>query len=168
MFPNEVMIIRISKKANRNQLTCMRTDGSFTQSMAGPSLPHHDIAHFVAEKKLGIRNGFYGMIAQGRSIQELSDPQVIRTLRTEAWLAEIAARALQSLSAGACTTEQFPELVKTEAENYAGMILPELNEQLAALLLEEFRTLLEKWGELRDGETLQLKFPVAMPNKMST
>ena len=79
------MLIKITKKSGRNQLTCIRDDGSYTSANLGPNLPLHDMAHFVAEQTFKIENGFYGLIEKGYSIQQLSDPTIIKGLGFESW-----------------------------------------------------------------------------------
>src|SRR5580692_5319898 len=63
------------KKKNDGQcvLTAVRADGSSTSSNIGTVSgfgPVHDLTHLVVEKTLGIRNGFLGLLAQGRDIQD--------------------------------------------------------------------------------------------------
>lgn len=43
-----------TKKNDQSQLTCQRADGSIDMANLGPSLPHHDLAHYVAELALRI------------------------------------------------------------------------------------------------------------------
>jgi hypothetical protein len=108
------MKISIRKKNGRSRLLCTRADGSFTFSETGPDVPLHDIAHFIVEKELNLKKGFYGNIALGHSIEQLSDRDVIRTLGAETWIAEIVTRALQSLFSGACAIEDFGLMIEQE------------------------------------------------------
>jgi len=43
------MQVNITKKNNRNQLTCVRPNGTIVQSNLGPKLPFHDIAHLIVD-----------------------------------------------------------------------------------------------------------------------
>ncbi len=79
---------------------CVRDDGSTTQAETGPGLPGHDLLHYVAERALGLRRGFFGNVAAGRSLAALGDPAVIRALDEEAWTAEALARALGATATG--------------------------------------------------------------------
>ena len=97
------MLIRVHKGAGRHRLVCVRDDGSTTQAETGPGLPAHDLAHFVAERALGLGRGFFGNIAAGRTLAELGDAAVIRTLDAEAWVAESLARALGATVTGGCS-----------------------------------------------------------------
>ena len=80
----------------RNQLACVRADGTRTTANLRPRLPPHDLAHYVVERQFGLRKGFFGNIAAGYSIEALSDKEVMKSLSGESWVAEILARALAS------------------------------------------------------------------------
>jgi hypothetical protein len=152
------MQIHISKKTNRNSLTCIRADGSYTRSDTGPSLPHHDLAHYVVESALDLKNGFYGMVSQGYSIQELSDKEVIKKLGPESWLAEIVTRTLQSFTGGACTAQQFSQLITTELNKAEHELECGLSPQAAEKMKSDFLKLLQAWQDIPDGESLELSF----------
>lgn len=150
--------ITLTKKNNRNQLVCHRTDGTTEISNIGPSLPHHDLAHFVVEKHLGLTGGFFGNVARGYSMVELADREVIQSLGAESWIAEIITRSLGSLSTGACTPEQFSELVDTEL---ALMSIPEvadLTANVATDMLSHFNELHAQYLALGEGATMELEF----------
>lgn len=152
------MKVVIKKLNGRNQLTCHRPDGTVETANLGPSLPRHDLAHFVVESRLDIRNGFYDNIANGYSVAQLSAPEVIRTLGPQTWVAEIAARALQSLASGACRPEQFEELIGTELAQFSIPTPANLSPAVASALLAEFRELLAQFDALAQGEALELNF----------
>jgi hypothetical protein len=154
------MQIKITKRNNRNQLTCVRKDGSLVKSDLGPKLPFHDIAHFVVEKTLGLQNGFYGNIKNGYTIEQLSDKQIIKTLGHQTWFAEITTRALQSLSSGACTIEQFAELIETEMKQFSFHYPFKFTEELISKMQNDYKKLLELWDAILEGETLVLEFDV--------
>lgn len=152
------MRITITRKKRRNQLTCWRADGSCESADLGPSLPHHDLAHFVVERKLDLIDGFFGRIARGCSVAQLSQTETIQNSPPEALVAEVLARALQSLSTGACRLDQFAELVNAALLKQR---LPplEISSEQAVDRLEEFRALADRYSALRVGETMELEFP---------
>ena len=153
------MLIKITKKQNRTILICTRADGSYTRADMGAQLPFHDIAHFVTDKKLNIKNGFYGLVAQGWTIEQLSDKDVIKTLGIEAWISEIMARALGSLYTGSCTVDQFIPLLQTEMTNRGGgNKAPFLTQDMVIEMQAEYTALLDKWRSLTDGESLEMEF----------
>ena len=153
------MKIAVTKKQRRNRMVCTRDDGSFSSAELGPGLPHHDFAHYVVETTLQLKNGFFGSIARGMSFTSLSDKEVIKSLGTESWTAEILAGALGSLATGACTIEQFPALVNsgmTRFKDFDASNVPTSTQ--IALMLKRLQELLARWSQLGDGETLLLEF----------
>ncbi|MGZ3439228.1 MAG: hypothetical protein ACXVDD_06920 [Polyangia bacterium] len=148
------MRIQVHKGGGRHRLICVRDDGSTTQSATGPGLPAHDLAHFVAERALGLRRGFFGNVAAGRTIAELGDPAVIRTLDAEAWAAETLARALGATATGGCRVDELPELVRAELGPDA---LPALDREVARAMAADFAALLAAWSALPEGEALALE-----------
>jgi hypothetical protein len=152
------MQVNITKKNNRNQLTCVRPNGSIIQSNLGPKLPFHDIAHLVVENTLNLNQGFYGNILKGYSVEQLSDKQIIKTLPPQAWFAEITTRALQSLSSGACTMQQFSALVQTELQQFSINYNAPLTPPIITEMITEYQQLMQQWQNLNEGETLNLKY----------
>jgi hypothetical protein len=150
--------VTITKKERRNQLTCWRADGSCENADLGPSLPHHDLAHFVVERKLNLVDGFFGRIASGYSVAQLSDKETIQNSPPESLAAEVAARALQSLSSGACRQDQIAELVNAELSKWRAPTM-EISPEQTASMLAEFQELTNRYATLRVGETMQLEFP---------
>jgi len=151
------MNITITKKERRNLLKCIRGDGTSMLAELGPGLPHHDLAHYVIERKLGLSGGFFGKIAEGYTVAQLSDKDIIRTLGAQTLVAEVVARALQSLSSGACTSDQFRDLINVELAQWriAALII---EAQTVADMSEEFRQLLGRYAALENGQSMELQF----------
>lgn len=137
---------------------CHRADGTFTSADLGPSLPGHDFAHLIVEQALQLPAGFFVNIAKGYSIQQLSDAATVRSLGTEPYVAEILARALGSLVTGACTVEQFTELVGTELRQMGLSVPGGVSAESATRMLEELQSLLKRFAGLAPGESMELKF----------
>lgn len=152
------MEIILTKGKNKNTLTCKRQDGSVTSSSLGPNVPNHDFAHFVAENKFKLEEGFFGNIKAGKSIAELSDPELIQDLSPETWLSEILARNLQSLRSGAVKTQEFAEIIKWESEKIDGIKVPEIDFSDVNEMKQEFDSLCEKWNLMRENEDMKLLF----------
>jgi hypothetical protein len=151
------MRIRITKRGHRNELRCVREDGSAEVTDLGPKLPHHDMAHFVVERQWGLAQGFFGNVARGLTFAQLADPDAIRNLGPQSMQAEILSRALQSLTSGACTPDQFVELVNTELAHWQ---LPAMHATPARIeaIATEYRGLIDQYRALSEGESLTLEF----------
>ena len=154
------MEIKITKKHNRNQLICIRPNGTTVHSNLGPKLPFHDIAHFVVESNLNLSSGFYGNILNGYSVEQLSDKQIIKTLGAQTWFTEITTRALQSLSSGSCTVEQFPILINTELQQFSINYDFNFTQTIISQMLAGYQQLMQQWQALSEGETLNLNFAI--------
>jgi hypothetical protein len=150
------MKIRIINKGNRNQLVCEKKDGGFEVADLGPNLPFHDIAHFIVESQLKLRAGFYGNIFRGYTIKQLSDKEIIKTLPLESAVAEVVTGALQPLSSGACTPEQFMVMINEEFELYSIDFPLNLDQVTINQMLLAYRNILSQWHQLKEGESLEL------------
>jgi hypothetical protein len=152
------MRVRITKRERRNQLVCVRADGSRTSADLGPGLPYHDLAHYVVERRFGLRKGFFGNIAAGYTIEALSDKEVIKSLGSESMVAEILARALGSVATGACRPDQFSLLVNEELANLGVARLENIRPAGVLEMLEEFQDLAARYQSLSRGDSLDLVF----------
>lgn len=154
------MQIHITKRGHRNVLTVVRDDGSRSSADVGPNLPLHDLAHYVVERTFNLRAGFFGNLAAGYTLQQLSDRDIIFTLGAESWLAEVLARGLGSLASGACAAAQFAALIGEELDkqNLPAPPPPPLTAATGLALLEAYEQLIARYRALADGETLQLPF----------
>jgi len=151
------MVIRITKKGSRNLLSCARPDGTTASADLGPTLPHHDLAHFVVERTFGLEDGFFGNVARGYTPAQLSDKDIIKSLGKGPYRAEILARALASLKTGACTPDQFEDLVNAEL-SHLGLPHMCIEPHVRDGLLAEFTAHLDAYGRLRDGDSMTLEF----------
>ncbi|MEE9364502.1 MAG: hypothetical protein V3U92_18025 [Cellulophaga sp.] len=61
-------------------MTCKRQDGSVTSVSLGPNVANHDLAHYIAENKFKLKNGFFGNIKAGKSIADLYNSELIQDL----------------------------------------------------------------------------------------
>ena len=152
------MRITFTRKGRRTQLVCQRKDGTTEIASLGPQVPHHDLGHYVVEQKLGLKNGFFGHVQQGYSVNELSRKEVIVSLDVEVWQAEILTRALGSIATGACTVDQFPELVNAELKQFNWPTVDNLSTKVIEEMHEEFEALIKQFKRLEDGGSMSLDF----------
>ncbi len=148
------MRIRITKEHGGHRLICTRRNGTSTQGPIGPQLPAHDLAHYVVERELHLTEGFFGQIAAGRSIQEMGDPAVIRTLPQQVWAAEVITRNLQGLANGAVAQSAFREAVEAELQR----VTPGLTNEAGTRMLATYTQLLNAWDQVAEGAALELRW----------
>src|SRR5712675_2192817 len=79
------MLIQISR---RGVLRCVRGDGSVIwQKQGGRNAGFfalHDLTHFAVESVLGVRRGFFGLIAEGWDVEDMTGKGVRGALPGEA------------------------------------------------------------------------------------
>ena len=68
--------IKIKKEYNKpSTLSCTREDGSITYAKLQVDFEIHDIAHYVVEQQLQLKNAFYGLLCQGYQINDFLLPK---------------------------------------------------------------------------------------------
>jgi hypothetical protein len=148
-------------KDKPDTLTCTRRDGSQTWSRLTPGFgPHHDLTHFVVETSLGLRRGFYGLVASGRAIDELSDTQTLGPAGPEALLAEMLVSALQSEATGVATADDFAARLTSACAGF-GITPPEIAPSVLEAMRDRMRALWQQWQATTPGRALELDFPDA-------
>ena len=153
----QVSLKKIS--AEQSSFHCRRPDGTVTGSRVPPFYPRHDLSHFAVETALGLRHGFFGLIAQGWELADFVEKHVAAKLPVEAFWAECAVGVTELLNSPAplplsewqqaldqsVAGQQRPPFRRVTAEEYA-----HLNTLRASLL--------QQWTALPVGETLTLEF----------
>ncbi len=92
------------------------------------------------------------------TIKELSDPEIIKTLGPESWLAEIMARNLQAMGSQAANPEQYLELVQWETQNHKGIKVPNMTSKDVEAMAAEYNRLCTDWDILLENESLEFVF----------
>lgn len=154
------MKIKIVNKGNRNLLICYRNNGSIEKADLGPTIPFHDLAHFVVEKQLALKQGFYGNINNGFTVSELSNKEIIKTLPVESTVSEIATRALQSIWSGATSVKQYSELIEAEFKALSINFPLNLTEEEVFQMFLQYDELTAKWNGIKEGESIELDLDV--------
>lgn len=154
------MQIHLTKNNGRNLLQCVREDHSITKFNLGPDLPYHDLAHFIVESHFKLGQGFFGLIASGKSIEQLNDREVIIRLGSEIWLAEVLTRNLQATFSGSSSANEFIELVKWEAESSNRFEVPSITSEDVRIMMNDYKLLIERWQKTPVNKSLILEFSI--------
>lgn len=156
--------IQITKRHGGAILKCVRPDGTETwQKQQGKSaafFPLHDLTHFAVETELGVRNAFYGLIAQGWSIEDTTGKGSRGALPPDALFIENVVGTLDTerASGSRWTAEEFNESTTRFAAN-GGRIVPRpLTDDEIARVRKRRAELFAQWQELPPGQTLELHF----------
>jgi hypothetical protein len=157
------MLIRFTKKHGGNTiLSCIHSDGSSTwQQQQGSFFALHDLIHYAVETTLGYTEAFFGLLAQGRDIDSFGTKDGKKDVYTaeEGW-AEGIVGLLQWPSVGGgpplSDDDFFDQLARMCANS--GHPAPQVTSEQLAQIRAQIRTLHGRWGELPEGETLELVF----------
>ena len=155
------MRVQITKKADGSGvLRCVRADGSVTwqkqtdRHAAFFSL--HDLTHFAVETTLGLRRGFFGLIAEGWDIEDTTGKGARGPLPPEAGEAEriVGLFSAERASGAIWTVDEFHEsaaLVGTRALTFDEIVR----------VKKKRSELFQQWSAVPPGETLELQFEIA-------
>ncbi len=151
-------------KDGRPTVTFVRDDGSSTSGRLGSGDfgPVHDLTHYAVETTLGLRQGFYGLLAAGWNIPDFEAKGTAARLPDEAIVAECIVGQLTNAVFGGqpVTTANFNWLVREAviAQRPAAAI-PALDDAVFRTMREKLATLLDRWRALPPGNALTLDWP---------
>jgi len=167
----DAMEIRIIKGQGADRIEGTRQDGSsFVTALPHKGPVPHDLVHFVVEQELGFGRGFWGLVAEGRHPEEITemakaaghasakrsqqpDPHFVQAIQVEriveAFEAEFWSHGqdndgLRFMAEAGCSQSLVPFPIVTD----------EAIDRARALLTSFAR----KWAELSVGETLSLQW----------
>jgi hypothetical protein len=157
--------IRLKKTGDgRPVVTAVRADGSTTSGRlgAGDFGAVHDLAHFAVETALGLRSGFYGLLAQGWAISDFAAKGAAARLPDEAIVAEcLVGQITNGVFGGPAMSaaDFFWHVRAAVAALRPNATVPELDEAGFRALRASLDALLARWHALPPGATLGLDFP---------
>ncbi|MFL5571737.1 MAG: hypothetical protein ACJ772_14280 [Gemmatimonadaceae bacterium] len=157
--------IRIKKNADgRTSLSCTRPDGTTTwQRQEGGQarfFPRHDLTHYAVESVLGIRNGFYGLVASGWDLSDFGTPWPRGRIPPEANIAEIIVGFLDRERAGsdrATADELNAALANYRAENSLTTDVVVTEDDLSRIRAKRAE-LFVQWAAIEPGDALEVTF----------
>lgn len=173
------LTIRLARHADGGAtLTCVRDDGSTTwQRQRGPAaafFPRHDLTHLAVETVLGIRRGFYGLVAEGWALGDFGAPWPRGPLPDDAARAELLVGLLDADRAGQATGHPpwtAADVTAQAAAHHAarGQAAPPpvLTEEQLSAIRAHLAELFARWDAVGEGGTLELRFAAGppMPNE---
>ncbi len=161
------MIIRFTKGIGKpNVLTCVRDDKTvttFTAPNATEFFVLHDLTHYAVETVLGYKYAFYGIVSEGRDIQDFGTQHGRKDERPytpQAGYAEHIVGLIQNSSWGELTFPSFREMLKL-VYSRANAVPPQVTETQFRDITVLMRSLIQQWKLLEEGEVLELPFPAA-------
>lgn len=160
------MIIRFSKTCHGPVLTCIRDDGSVTgiKPRQGAFFVRHDLMHYAVETTLELREGFYGMVAGGRSIESFNGPGTASTLPAEAVNAEFIVGLFDQIAnfGDNPDAEHVNQTLRAMLAERRTPSCQAMSETAIRAILARFNSLLVRFYELPEGGQLELPFPAVI------
>jgi len=147
-------------KDKKDVLSAVRSDGSQTWQHQHPGIPAHDLTHFAVESTLRLKNGFYGLLAQGWDITRLIDRDVRSILPPEGLWVEFVVGLVQTerLAPEPLSAAEFNNLLEKEKENFGLKYDRHLSDDELSSIRQVFLENYSKWRALQPGESLSLIF----------
>lgn len=147
-------------------LIFVRADGSATSGRLGSGGfgAVHDLTHYAVETTLGLRQGFYGLLAQGWDIPGFAVKGAAHQLPDEALVTECIVGQLTNVvfAAREVAAEEFNWLVRSAVDGVRpGAAVPPINAEILRQMRHTLDALLARWRSLPPGETLELDYPAA-------
>lgn len=164
--PDATLRIVLTRRADGDAvLRCERADGTATWQrhrarLAGHFVPH-DLTHYAIETELGLRRAFYGLIAQGWSIEDTTGKGERGALPEEAMVVEqlVGSFDAQRADGEAWTAAELNRQARLYAER-AGIAPPRtLTEEELDRVRRRLEDLLDRWERLPPGESIELALP---------
>ena len=152
------MRVQFTKKADGSGvLCCVRSDGSVTwQKQTDRHAAYfslHDLTHFAVEIALGLRRGFFGLIAEGWDIEDTTGKGARGPLPPEAGEAEMIVGLFSAERASGViwTVDEFHEsaaMVGTRKLTFDEIVR----------VKKKRSELFQQWSAVEPGATLELQF----------
>ena len=162
------------RKDGDSVLRCIRADGSTTwQHHAGPRgvfFAYHDLTHLAVERTLGLRTGFFGLIASGWEIAETEGksargPLPPGTVEVEN-LVGLFDRERGSLAEW--SADEFNTAASSYAAHHGHAAPAALSDDEVIRVRAAIRELQDAWRNTAPGSTLGVEFgPGAPPARPS-
>ncbi len=139
----------------------MRRDGQpvETSTVETKSLLFHDLVHYALETSAGLQDGFYGLLAQGKSFTDLNDPEMPYAPGTQISEIEKIVGPLQTALKGEVDPARFVATLR-EMMLSANESLPLwVSEDVVSRSAKRMRALWGEWKATPFGQTITLEWP---------
>lgn len=139
---------------DHHRFTIIRADGtSESADLETRSMLLHDLVHYAVEIEVPFHGGFYGLLAKGKTMAELSDATQPWPVGTDVAASESLVGPLQTMLKGGSFDA---ERAFAKFANFSREPPPV---ELLARIGARFRAVHGQYNSLRFGETLELEWP---------
>ena len=161
------MVIRIKKgKDGRTALSCIRADGTTTwQRQEGGQaafFPRHDLTHYAVETTLGLREGFYALVASGWDFTDFGRPWPRGPLSPKANISELIVGAFdfERRSGELATAREINQKVDEYCREKSLSDCPQVTEDDVARVRAKRAELFAMWEAVQPGDALEIPFEI--------
>jgi hypothetical protein len=159
------LLIQLTKRPDGSAgLRCTRADGSVTwqrqEGRYAAFFPLHDLTHYAIETELGYTRGFFGLIVEGWSIEEMTGKSPRGPLPREAIEVEhlVGLFDLERTSGTPWTADELHAHARAYATDARLPPPREHGDDQLERVRRRLRDLLDLWLALGPGQTLELQF----------
>ena len=138
----------------------VREDGTQSWQHQQTGIATHDLTHYAVETTLELKNGFYGLLAQGWDIIRLTDRDVRSILPPEGLWTELVVGLIQTerLSPEPLSAADFNDMLDRERQNFRLGIERQVSDDELNQIRDTFNQLYFRWRNLKPGEQMSLEF----------
>ena len=157
--------IEIAKRTDGGAvLRCTRADDTVTwQRQDGPQgafFPLHDLTHYSVETVLGVREGFFGLVAKGWEIDDTTGKGKRGALPPDAVVVEhiVGFLDVERATGGEWSAEDFAAQLANAGVTLSPTMRRALTDDALGQIRELRRDLFSRWMRTPAGESLRLAF----------
>jgi hypothetical protein len=167
-MPDDIPLLTLRfaiKRDGTPVLSVTRRDGSVAWQRQKHSFPVHDLGHYAVESVLGLRQAFWGMMADGWDFTDFGTPWPRGPVPngSEALLAEVTAGWLDTFAHAVRDDESGAAELNAHLADYCardGTPPPRTITPDELARIRTMRTgLARRWHALAPGEAMELRFP---------
>ena len=155
----KLSIKRISP--THHTLRYVREDGSGEEkAFESKSTLLHDFMHLAIESEAQLMHGFFGLLTQGYSYDELAGKAPSQYPEEEAMNVEMVVGPFSAITKGKATATQLIEGLGNLFGAHGKPVPSWVTSGMLDRAYQRYQCILGKWNSLKYGETLELEFGV--------
>ena len=155
-----MLTVRVQKiSPTHHTLEYEREDGSSEKKeFESKSLLMHDFIHFALESEAHLKNGFFGLLDQGYSYDELSNKEPSDFPKEEGMEVEMVVGPFTGIVKESVAVADLIHFLERIFEAHGKQLPLWITRQLLERAHKRYKRVVGEWNSLEFGETLELVF----------